>query len=252
MSGALNSVLGGGGLGSILGGGGLGSILGGGGLGGALGGIVGIAFPPAGIAMAAANLLAPAIGEAVNGAAKQLCQEAGMPKFLQDVIGKVVDEVLGKNRQPADPECERACGNQPGIKDDIQSLVEQMIKGMVDRVKDEVQGDDKCEGGKGGKGGKTSGSWLVALASALGEVAGDKAAKMVELSDKLVKLGEEGKGLESGKDGAQTKEQQANAQESVKTQSELNGVSKEFQQFMETLNTVVKGIGDGLTSVARK
>jgi hypothetical protein len=251
MSGALNSVLGGGGLGSILGGGGLGSILGGGGLGGALGGIVGIAFPPAGIAMAAANLLAPAIGEAVNGAAKQLCQEAGMPKFLQDVIGKVVDEVLGKNRQPADPECERACGNQPGIKDDIQSLVEQMIKGMVDRVKDEVQGGDKCEGGKGGKSGGSS-SWLVALARALGEVAGDKAAKMVELGNKLETLGEEGNKLESGEDGKETDAQKANARESVATQSELNGVSKEFQQFMETLNTVVKGIGDGLTSVARK
>jgi hypothetical protein len=235
MSGALNSVLGGGGLGSILGGGGL----------GALGGIVGIAFPPAGIAMAAANLLAPAIGEAVNGAAKQLCQEAGMPKFLQDIIGKVVDEVLGKNRQPADPECERACGNQPGIQDDIKNLIDEMIKVMVDRVKDEVQGDSKCD--KGGKGGKASGSWLVALASALGEVAGEKAGKMVELSDKLVKLGEEGKGLKEG-----SAEQKANAQESVKTQSELNGVSKEFQQFMETINTVVKGIGDGLTSVARK
>jgi hypothetical protein len=245
MSGVLNSVLGGGGLGSILGGGGL----------GALGGIVGIAFPPAGIAMAAANLLAPAIGEAVNGAAKQLCQEAGMPKFLQDVIGKVVDEVLGKNKQPCDPECERACGNQPGIKDDLKSLVDEMIKGMVDRVKDEVRGDGKCEGGKDGKGGKAGGaggSWLVALARALGEVAGDKAAKMVELGNKLETLGEEGNKLESGKDGKETDAQKANARESVTTQSELNGVSKEFQQFMETLNTVVKGIGDGLTSVARK
>lgn len=245
MSGALNSVLGGGGLGSILGGGGL----------GALGGIVGIAFPPAGIAMAAANLLAPAIGEAVNGAAKQLCQEAGMPKFLQDVIGKIVDDVVGKNRQPADAECERACGNQPGIKDDLKSLVDEMIKGMVDRVKDEVRGDGKCEGGKDGKGGKAGGaggSWLVALARALGEVAGDKAAKMVELGNKLETLGEEGNKLESGKDGKETDAQKANARESVTTQSELNGVSKEFQQFMETLNTVVKGIGDGLTSVARK
>jgi hypothetical protein len=245
MSGALNSVLGGGGLGSILGGGGL----------GALGGIVGIAFPPAGIAMAAANLLAPAIGEAVNGAAKQLCQESGMPKFLQDIIGKVVDEVVGKNRQPCDQECERACGNAPGIQDDIRSLVDQMIKGMVDRVKEEVQGDDKCGGGKGDKGGKAGGaggSWLVALARALGEVAGDKAAKMVELGNKLETLGEEGNKLESGKDGKETDAQKANARESVTTQSELNGVSKEFQQFMETLNTVVKGIGDGLTSVARK
>ena len=204
-----------------------------------------IMFPGATLALTAANIGMDVLGDAVKGAGKQLCQELGMPKFLQDIIGKVVDEVIGKNRQPSNPECDRACGNHPEVQDCKRDLIQDLIQGIVDRVKDEIKGDG-CEKG-GGKGGKGASSWLVALARALGEVAGDKAAKMVELSNKLTELNDEGKGLEKG-----SKEAEGNARESVALQSELNGVSKEFQQFMETLNTVVKGIGDGLTSVARK
>jgi len=203
-----------------------------------------ILFPGPVLAMTAANLAMDVIGEAAKGAGKQMCQELGMPKFLQDIIGKVVDQVLGQNRKPSDAECDRACGNNRDVQDCKRDLIQDLIKGMVDRVKDEVQGGDDCKKG-GGKGGASS--WLVALARALGEVAGDKAAKMVQLSNDLTKLNDEGKGLDKG-----SKEAEDNARESVSLQSELNGVSKEFQQFQETINTVIKGIGDGLTSVARK
>jgi hypothetical protein len=204
-----------------------------------------IMFPGATLAMTAANIGMDIFGDAVKGAGKQLCQELGMPKFLQDIIGKVVDDVIGKNRQPSNPECDRACGNDRGVQDCKRDLIQELIQGLVDRVKDEIKGDGCEKGEKGGKGGASS--WLVALAKALGEVAGDKAAKMVQLSNELTKLNDEGQGLEKG-----SKEAEDNARKSVSLQSELNGVSKEFQQFMETINTVVKGIGDGLTSVARK
>jgi hypothetical protein len=204
-----------------------------------------IMFPGATLAMTAANIGMDIFGDAVKGAGKQLCQELGMPKFLQDIIGKVVDDVIGKNRQPSNPECDRACGNDRGVQDCKRDLIQELIQGLVDRVKDEIKGDGCEKGEKGGKGGASSG--LVALAKALGEVAGDKAAKMVQLSNELTKLNDEGQGLEKG-----SKEAEDNARKSVSLQSELNGVSKEFQQFMETINTVVKGIGDGLTSVARK
>ncbi len=204
-----------------------------------------IMFPGATLALTAANIGMDIFGDAIKGASKQMCQELGMPKFLQDVIGKVVDEVIGKNRQPSNPECDRACGNDRGVQDCKRDLIQELIQGLVDRVKEEIRGDGCEKGEKGGKGGASS--WLVALAKALGEVAGDKAAKMVQLSNELTKLNDEGQGLEKG-----SKEAEDNARKSVSLQSELNGVSKEFQQFMETINTVVKGIGDGLTSVARK
>ncbi len=204
-----------------------------------------IMFPGATLALTAANIGMDIFGDAIKGASKQMCQELGMPKFLQDVIGKVVDEVICKNRQPSNPECDRACGNDRGVQDCKRDLIQELIQGLVDRVKEEIRGDGCEKGEKGGKGGASS--WLVALAKALGEVAGDNAAKMVQLSNELTKLNDEGQGLEKG-----SKEAEDNARKSVSLQSELNGVSKEFQQFMETINTVVKGIGDGLTSVARK
>ena len=221
MSGGLNNVISG-----VLGGGGIGSLA----------SIAAMAFPPAGLAMAAANLLGPAIGEAVNGAAKQLCQEAGMPKFLLDVIGKIVDDVVGKNKQPCDPGCEAAAGGNRDVQESKRDFIQDMLKGIFDCVKDEMEGNKKC----GGKGGGDSGSWLEALAKALGKVAGEKAAKMVNISNQITELSSQGG----------SKEEQA--QKSTELQSQLNGVSKEFSQFMETINNVVKGIGDGLTSVARK
>ena len=228
-------------------------------LGGLLGGsnplsavmnIASMVFPQAAIANAVMNIGSQIIGDVVKQATQQLGQ-AGMPKFAQDLVKQVVDQVLGQNQKPTDSDCEKQVGK--GGQDWMQNFMQEMSKMLTDAVKDGMK-DDKCEGGgKGGKGSKaTGGSWLVALARALGEVAGEKAAKMVELGNKLETLSEQGKDLKSGDNGQQTDAQKANAADSVATQSELNGVSKEFQQFMDTINTVVKGIGDGLDSVARK
>jgi hypothetical protein len=203
-------------------------------------------FPGPVLAMTAANLAMDIGGQAINGAAKQLCQELGMPKFLMDLIGKVVDKVLDECRKPSNPECDRHCGNDRDVQDCKRNLIDELIKGIVDRVKEDIK-QDGCEkgGGKGGKGGASS--WLVALARALGEVAGDKAAKMVELTNKLTELNDAGKGLEKG-----SKEAEDNARESVATQSELSGVTKEFSQFMETISTSIKSIGDGNKAMAAR
>jgi len=213
-----------------------------------------VVFPEGAIAGAVMNIGSQIIGDVVKGAAQQLCQESGMPKFVQDFVKQVVDQVIGQNHQPTEPGAESHCKQAGG--DWIQNFVQEMQKMLADAVKEGANDKDgKCEGGgkgHGKTGGSTGGSWLVALARALGEVAGERAAKMVELGNKLETLSQEGKDLKSGDNGQQTDAQKANAADSVATQSELNGVSKEFQQFMDTINTVVKGIGDGLDAVARK
>ena len=71
MSTALSGLLGGGGISSIL-------------------NIASMVFPPLGLATAAAQMVTQAVGQAVNQAAQQLTQTAGMPKFLQDMIGGIV------------------------------------------------------------------------------------------------------------------------------------------------------------------
>src|SRR5258706_1072689 len=78
MSGALNSVLGGANpLGAIL-------------------NIASVVFPPLGIATSVANMITQGVGQAVNQAAQQLCQSAGMPKFLTEIIVCIVKEAVGK------------------------------------------------------------------------------------------------------------------------------------------------------------
>lgn len=190
-------------------------------------------FPGPTLALTAFNLVSDAFGEGVKGAAKQMCQEMGMPKFLGDLIGKLVDKVLDDCRKPSNPDCDRHCGNNPETQQCKRDFIQDLIKSLVDRVKEELKSDE-CNGGGGGGGKK---SWFVALASALGKVAGEKAKEMVNLSNKIVELN--GAGEEK-------------AQEAVQAQNELNGLSKEFQMFMEMINNLIKGLGDGQTTVLRK
>lgn len=217
MSGALNSVLGGGNI-----------------LGAALN-IGSMFFPPLGIASSLANIASQAIGQGVNMAAQQMQQQLGMPKFLVDQIGDIVQKVLGQCQQPSDPECDAHCGNDRDVKNWREDFANDLCQALFDKVKEEVQSEGKkCGGGKKGGGG----SWLEKLSRNLGEVAGEKAAKMVELSDKLTEL--------SGKDDKES------AKEMTAVSQELSGTSKLFQVLQDAANTTIKGIGDGLNTAARK
>ena len=69
--------------------------------------------------------------------------------------------------------------------------------------------------GKGGR--KSAGSWLQAIAKAMGEVLGQKAGEMVKLSDKISSLAQEGKGLEGDAKAD-------NAADMTAAQTELQGV----------------------------
>jgi hypothetical protein len=219
MGSALNSVLGGGGAGGIL---------------GAALNIAGMVFPPLGIATSLANMVTQGVGQAVTGAAQQLIKDSGMPKFLGNVIGDIVKGALDQIKQPSSPSCDDRCGGDKGVQDFMKDMVQNMIKDLVDKTKDEMECQAKKGGGK--KGG--AGSWLEALSRAMGEVAGDKAAKMVELSNKITSL--------SGDDSPEA------AKEMTATTQELNGTSKLFSMLQDAFNNVVKSIGDGLSTAARK
>src|SRR5262245_66638048 len=81
-----------------------------------------LAFPQLAIAQAVGGLLTQAVGQAVNGAAQQLCKEAGMPKFLQDVIGQVVKDVLSQlQQQGGDKGCHDAA--QQHFGGSIQDII---------------------------------------------------------------------------------------------------------------------------------
>lgn len=92
------------------------------------------------------------------------------------------------------------------------------------------------EGASGAKGK----SWLVAIAQAMGNALGTKAAKLVELSNKLDSLA-----------GKSSDDQQA-AKEFQKTMAQFQAESQLFSMLSNAFSTAIKSIGEGMTSLARK
>jgi hypothetical protein len=236
---------GGGMLGGLLGGGMMGQLLG-----GLLGGgnAEGIAkaiqgFSPANVFNAAANLVNAMHGGAVKEAASQLQRQDGMPKFIQDAVNQAVDKLLGQNQKPTDARCQHQL--EDASKDGLKKEMDDLVKQLVDNIRKQL-GEESTEAAGGSKGGKKSaGSWLQAIAKAMGDVLGQKAAEMVRLSDKVSSLAEEGAGLEGD-------DKQQNAQEMTAAQTELQGVSQEYKLLTETISTELKGIGEALSTMGRK
>lgn len=235
MGSAVSSVFGGGGSGGIL---------------GSLGGIVGGIFGgPIGamIGQAIGGMLQQAIGEGLNGAVDKLVKEHGMPKFLGDEVKQVVSDVIGKQRATS----------QQGVSDEARNIAQDKFGQSVDRFKqdfenfivdnvvDSLRGpDQKSRGGK-----VTGGGWLQAIASVMGKALGDKAQEMVKLSNDISKASTAKTKAAGGKDEAAKEKAAGEFQELM---MQFQATSQEFNYMQTTFSTALKGLGEGLASVARK
>jgi hypothetical protein len=228
MGSAVSSVFGGGGSGGIL---------------GAVGGIVGGIFGgPIGamIGQAIGGMLQQAVGDATKQAVDTLQKEHGMPKFLADEVKSKIDEavqkLLGQSQQGVTPE---AAGHaQEAAGDWMKQFIQDAAKQIVDEVKKDLKE------GKGGEGsGKASAeSWLVAIAKAMGKTMGDRAAKLVDLSQRIANT----------KTGGSNSDQQAAAKQMQQLNAEFQATSQEFSLLQNTFSTAIKAIGEAMSSVARK
>lgn len=229
------------------------SVFGGGGIFGALLNVASMMFPPLAIANSLSNLLVNAIGSAVKTAANTLMQEFGMPKFVRDLVNKAVDSVLPGQMKESSPEVDSHVESQAG------EAMKQFQKELSDSV---VSYASKKMAGEGKSGGKSSAkSWLAAIAEAMGQFLGDKAARMVELSGELTKLNSEGQDLTAqmkGKDqkssayGDLSNQKADNAREFNRVQAEFQGTSQEYSILSNTFTNAIKSIGEALTTVGRK
>jgi hypothetical protein len=153
MSGALNSVFGGGNI--------LGMVM----------NIASMAFPALQLANSMFNMLSQAVGSAITSAVDQLVQQ-GMPKFIGNAIKDLVGEVLGNNQKPSNPQVDQAMQDRFG--DQMETFIDNLTRSIVDDVN---QQREESSGGSG------KGGWLVALAKAFGRIA-DKAARELEQAGK--------------------------------------------------------------------
>lgn len=254
------------GLDNVLGGGGglLGGLLGGqGGLLGTIGGIAGSFFggPIGGmIGSELGNMLQDAIGGSIKDATKTLQREDGMPGFLADQIGDQVDQVLGGMRNPdVDGATSEHCQDKFGGV--MKNFQDDLTKTILDIVRSQMGGKDEEGNGKcGGK--KSSGSWMQAIAKAMGQVIGEKASKMVTLSNEISQLSsgkngkKEGAGEGAGEAGADVdtnNDSQADqAAQAQQKNTEFQATSQEFNLLSTTFSTAMKALGESMASIARK
>ncbi|RRD58224.1 hypothetical protein EII20_03095 [Comamonadaceae bacterium OH2545_COT-014] len=259
---AIGGAMGGAGAGGLLGGllggggflGGIGQLISGflGGAGGA-GGAGGLAqvlqgFSPANILNAAANLFNAISGNSIKEAANTLQKEDGMPKFIQEAVNKAVDEVMKKFNKPTEGDVQNKLND--ATKQDADKEIQDLAQKMVELVRKHLENEQKEEGAEaagGKKGGKTKPmSWLQAIAKAMGDALGAKAAKMTELADKV-------SGAADKQASAEDKQaKQDAAAEMTSAQTELNGVSQEFKLMTEAFNTAIKSLGDSLSTLGRR
>ena len=172
---------------------------------------------PTQVALSASKLLQQTMGQAVCMAANTLTQVAGMPKFIAQEIGNLVNGVLGQMTKGCDPGVEDVvrgrCGN--GLHDFARNFADGIVK-------------DACKEMEGkGKGG----SWFEALAKALGKALDAQAAEVQKLSEAV---------------------QGQNASDNPSGFTDLQAASQRMSFMMSAADQVIKTIGEGLGALARK
>ena len=156
MSGALNSVLGGGNI-----------------LGAALN-VASMCFPPLAIANSLAGLMQQTLGQGIGQALNTLTQVAGMPKFVAQEVSNLLQQVLDKLAPQTDPGCDQQVRDHCGgaFEDFGRNFIDSVVNGAIENMR----GCDKKKG---------AGSWYEALAKALGESLDKQAANIEKLSSQI-------------------------------------------------------------------
>jgi hypothetical protein len=236
-------------------------------------------------------------GNATHQAIDQLQREDGMPAFLADEIKNVVSDVVNGLKNPnANPDVGQAV--QECCGEEFRGVQDELVKLIVDAVRDALKGEGAgAAGGAGGAGGKPgttleeignnnvrngaqgaddedraanskkpghgvkagAGSWMQAMAKAMGGAMGEKAGKMVELSNKVSQLNKEVADMKTkaanagGKpDPSAEAKQSEQAALAMQTQTELQGVGQELSMMQNAFSNAIKSIGEALSQIARK
>lgn len=236
MSGALSSVLGGSGGGSIL---------------GDIGGLIGAEFGPIGsmIGEAVGNMLQQAVAGALSDAADQLQQQHGMPPFLTSMVKDKANEFATQNQANVPADVQQSAQDQYGAE--VQDLQAQLGSFIASSAAEK----HKASGGS-----THGGSWLEAIAAAMGEALGKQADRMVALSDKMsaeMPAGNSGSsgaggGTPSNTSSSSPTSNNSQASQFNKDMTDFQAVSQQYSILQNTFSTALKGLGEALQGMARK
>jgi hypothetical protein len=210
---------------------------------------------------------APGVDEHVQNCCGQ--QFAGSKdELIQTLVSAVMDALEGKGAGKAggaDAANEAGGADEASGGYDFEADQAKLNETNVKNGKEFAESTDEAQPSKS-KGKHSSGSWLQAMAKAMGGALGEKAAKMVELSNGVakhtkasdaMKKDNADKNFGKGKAGEKaekkaTAAQQDEASKATQMQTELQGVTQELNMMTQAFSTAIKGIGEALGTLGRK
>ena len=206
-------------------------------------------FPPAAMLGPLSNLATGLLGDALGSAIGQLGKQCGMPNFImkeaQDLLGKVVSQLL----KPVDPQCMDHVADKAGgaVKDLVSSIISDFKDAFQNYLNDaSKKGEGKGCGKGGAAGGAAGGSAAGGGAIGFRELAGilaeleQKQAKNVQ---KAVEKASDALGVDKGDKGAE--QAQFKAMEESKAEAQI------FQALSSAISEVMKNFGGALNTAAR-
>lgn len=207
-------------------------------IGGVLGSVVNpvslmqLAMGPAGWASLAVRTLGAAIGQQVL---QQLGEKMGLPQGIIDIAKSSFSAAVGG--APASiADAVSTVGNgifSPAQQGAMTRELSQQAENIAEKLfTASREGSDraKTEGSRNGKVG--SGNWLRAIAEVMAQSMDSKIEEMQSL--------------------AQTYDSQSKNNKSTKTMTDLQVATQEFSYIMQSTTNMIKTIGEGLSTMARK
>ncbi|MET0010022.1 MAG: hypothetical protein ABW124_19630 [Candidatus Thiodiazotropha sp. 6PLUC9] len=202
-----------------------------------------------------------------------------MSGLIDKIVDKVVDQIMEKLQGGG---CESGGDLQDMVRQAIEDVVREQIGGgdedggcraNGDNATAEQAGTDDSSGVNDDTNpsdsllsrcskddeetkskSKGSGSWLVALAKAMGEMTGNHLEKMMQAQDAMEasQVDETSSEFKNASKEEQSKMKQDAANEFTQQQAVFQAESKLFAMCSEATSTSLKSIGEGLSSMARK
>ena len=161
--------------------------------------------------------------QAMSSSLQEAINNAPLPQFVKDAANQAVEDILGGYQQSCSAECQHAVENSE-LGDMIQQYIEDFIEASV------KEANESCQGSEGGKGGD---NWLVMLAKAMAKMQAEHMDKMQAAQEEMGSAGDD-------------KEAFFDASATFQAESQM------FKMVSEALSTMIKSVGEGLASIARK
>ncbi|MGK6318087.1 hypothetical protein [Sphingomonas sp. DT-204] len=192
-----------------------------------------VAMGPAGWASLAARVVMQAVGQQII---QSLGQKLGLPQGVIDMAKTAFSSAAGGSPLSIGDAVGQIGGNY-GMTAAAQGALTRELTNQAENIAEKLftasrEGSDraKTEGSRNGKVG--SGNWLRAIAEVMASSMDNKIEEMQSL--------------------AQTYDSQSKDNKSTQTMTDLQVATQEFSYIMQSTTNMIKTIGEGLSTMARK